>query len=171
MVVCGMSATSDPLTGFLCYARADADLVDRFVALMRERLTSLRGVGLDAWWDRAIVVGTPWDESIRAAIRESRFGIVCVTPALFASPYIREVELPGLMGEGRIVCPVGIRRVLIDLADMRGLEHLQIFTERPRGARDSKWFAETRGVQRERFCDELVRQIVARLNGELPPCL
>ncbi len=154
------------LAGFVSYAHDDAAIVDPFLELMKPRCGALRDVELVGWWDRAILCGDRWRQEIDAALERCDFGLVLVTPSFLASRFIGTVELPALLASGRAVFPVGIERVDFARADLKRLEDRQIFGLRAARARQARWFSECAGVNRARFCDRLVGEMVDRLLHE-----
>jgi len=155
-------------TGFVSYAHADAGLVERFLALMAPRCQILRDIEVDAWWDRQILVGQRWAQEIAAAMESADFGLLCVSPSFLASPYIAQVELPGLLGDGKIIVPVGLDRVDLDRADLRSLDELWIFSYRSPRGHGERWFSECAGPNTARFCSRLVADIRDRLLQRRP---
>jgi TIR domain len=141
-------------------------LVEPFLQLMQSRCTALRDIAFDTWWDRKILVGEFWEQEIARAMATSDFGFLCLSPAFLASDYVRRVELPALLAEGRMVVPVGIEPVDLKRADLRGVENLQIFRYRGPGAGARKCFSECGPVNRARFCDQLVGEMVDRFVEE-----
>ena len=154
--------------GFLCYARADRRLVDRFRRLLAPRLAIVQDLDVSIWWDEHILVGGLWDDEIRRAIDEADFGLLLVSPALLSREYIRRVEIPALLASpGTKILPVGLRRVDFARSDLRGLDARQIFLWRDAKG-ESRWFAGLAGENPERFCDALVAQIADLLLGSQP---
>lgn len=160
--------TAPSFRGFMVYAREDARLVGPFHELLRVRLDILRTPAVSLWWDRALRVGDPWDQEIRAAIHRADFGLVLLSPAMLASGYIRRVELPELIRSGAVIMPVGLQRVDLHRADLQGLDARQIYLHRPDGAASGRWFADLAGQNRARFCDGLLAEIVDRLTASVP---
>jgi hypothetical protein len=150
-------------TGFLSYAHADTALVERFLAPMRPRCTTLRDLELDPWWDRQILVGEDWKREIASAMDTADFGLLCITPSFLASRYVTEVEVPAFLAAERTIVPVGLEPVDFGRADLKGLEDRQIFRYRRPGTPRQLWFAECAGINRARFCDALVAQMADRM--------
>jgi hypothetical protein len=151
--------------GFVSYARDDAALVERFLAVMRPRCAVQRDVELQLWSDRAIVAGKRWEQEIGVALAAADFGLLCVSPSLLASSFVTTVELPALLRRERLAIPLALEPLDFDQVDLKGLEALQVFRlrrpEKPRG----RSFDECRGVNAKRFCDELVGEIVQGLGA------
>jgi hypothetical protein len=70
---------------FLCYARADSDLVTRLK-------TDLLGQGVKVWIDReGLQPGTlDWEEALRTAIRSARAVLLIASPNARGSRYVRD---------------------------------------------------------------------------------
>ncbi len=149
-------------TGFVSYAHGDARLVDRFLALMSPRCAILRDPEIEHWCDRRILAGARWEDEITRAIDTCDFGLLCLTPRFLASPYITAVELPALLERG-VVIPVVLQAVDLERADLRGLQRLQLFRYRPPSTSEQRAFRDCAAANAERFCDELVAHMAARL--------
>jgi hypothetical protein len=151
--------------GFVSYAHEDARSVDAFMRLMRPRCGMQREVRLDGWWDRAILCGHGWRGEIDRALRECDFGLLLVSPSLLASSFIADNEIPALIASERPIFPVGLVRVDLARADLKGLDEYQLQLLRRTGEVGGRWFTELGGANRDRFCDELVAAMVDRLLG------
>jgi TIR domain len=153
---------------FVSYARADTDLVERFLGLLRPRCQILRDVDVSLWWDRELLVGEAWAAELDQVMATAPVGLFLVTPNFLASEYVTEVELPRYLHQpGRVVVPVGLRRVDLRLADTKGLSDLQMYIPRPSGRSEGRWFSECGGENAHRFVDGLVDQLVTRITKEL----
>jgi hypothetical protein len=151
-------------TGFVSYARDDAALVDRFVALMRPRCASLRDAELRLWTDRSIGAGERWRQEIVTVLTDADLGLLCVSPSLLASSFITTVELPEFLREERLAIPFALEPLNRDRLDLKGLESLEIFHLRRNGEARGRSFDECRGVNAKRFCDELLDEVLRRLD-------
>jgi hypothetical protein len=149
----------------LSYAHEDTVLVERFLAPMRPRCSTLRELELDTWWDRRILVGEGWRAEIARALETADFGLLALTPSFLASPYVIEVELPALLAGEKLIFPVGLEAVDLRRADLKGLEDRLIFRHHTAGSTRQLWFAECAGANRARFCDTLIAQMVDRMTG------
>lgn len=166
MVMTSASGGRPSIGGFLSYAHADRRVVERFRRLLAPRLEILRAGDVSVWLDDHILVGQPWDEAIRAAIARADFGLLLLSPALLSRPYVRDVEIPLLMdGPGTRVMPVGLQRVDLARADLRGIEAHQIFRLRTGPDHEPRWFSELAGENPARFCDALVAEIADQVLG------
>jgi hypothetical protein len=154
-------------TGFISYAHADARIVDRFLDLMQPRCAILRDLEIDHWSDRRILAGEGWEAELTVAIDSSDFGLLCVTPRFLASKYATAVELPALLRRGMVI-PVVLEDVDLALADLQGLQDLQLFRYRPPGSTEHRAFGDCAGASHGRFCDALVAQMVQRLRPRAP---
>ncbi len=156
--------TSPPeLFGSVSYAHDDERLVNEFLRLMKPRCASLRQCTLNSWTDRTILLGQDWRDEIDLAIGNSDFGILLISPSFLASPFITEVELPALLARTEaLVLPIGLEAVSFGKADLKGLESLQTFLLHRRGQVERRWFSETGGNNRKRFCDHLIEQLMSR---------
>lgn len=159
--------TKPHLSGFVSYAHDDAVLAHTFLNLMSPRCNILRQCTLDPWWDRRLLVGQTWRSEIEAAIEVADFGLLLLSPSFLASPFIVGVELPGLLRRpGNLIIPVGLESIDLGRADLRELDHLQIFRLLLKGEPDPRWFSELGGNNRKRFCEDLLGQMVERFERE-----
>lgn len=133
--------------------------------MLRPRCATQRAVELNLWWDRLIVAGDRWQSEIAGALQHADFGLLCVSHALLASRYVTDVELPALMASNRPIIPVALEPLNLEQLDLKGLQPLQIYHFRPPRNVRGMSFAECGGVNARRFCDELVTQIVQRLDS------
>ena len=148
--------------GFVSYAHGDARVAEHFLDLMQPRCANLRGLEIDHWTDRRILVGARWEQEIAHAIEGSDFGLLCVTPRFLASRYVTTVELPVLLRRA-VVIPVVLEEPAAELSDMQGMDDLQLFRYHPPGGGRGLAFGDCAGSNAGRFCDALVAQVVKRL--------
>jgi len=83
---------------FISYSRRDARWVDRLRTLFAP--LERRGV-LATWSDADLRAGSTWSPQIRAVMQRATAALLLVTPALLASRYVRQVELPFLEARAR----------------------------------------------------------------------
>jgi hypothetical protein len=154
---------------FISYAHADARLKDRLVSLLGAWFDSANDYIFMPWQDGDILVGSEWHEQIQDAIKVSDFGLLLVSPAFLASPYITREELqhfiaPDPLGQisNRVAVPVAVSGLRFDGSmDMKGLEARQIFRDRAGKAFEDR----STGKPRKDFVNELFGKIVQRLNN------
>ncbi len=167
------------LAYFLSYARADRPQVERLRGLLAPRLAIVRGFRFTGWIDDEIRLGERWTDAIEAALAGCDLGLMLLSPAFFASGFIRREELPhfidqsaapaapGATGQTRIrkpLVPVMLKPVPLDgSADLAGLEQLQVFRDRAGRA-----FSQTRGPTADAFADDLVAAILSKLRVLYP---
>jgi hypothetical protein len=168
------------LAYFLSYARADRPQVERLRDLLAPRLAIVRDFRFTGWIDDQIHVGERWTDAIDAALAGCDFGLMLLSPAFFASGFIRSEELPRFIelvagpgtGPGAAVqtrirkplVPVMLKPVPLDgSADLAGLEQVQVFRDR-----EGRAFSQTRGTTAEAFADALVAAILAKLRVLYP---
>lgn len=150
-----------PVTFFVSYARADKPLADAFLQCLVPQLLTSKHYSYTLWRDTDILVGEPWREDIRQALEACHLGLLLVSPAFLASPFITQEELPRFVGQGaRPVLPVLLQRVDWQRHDLRGLQDHQIFQLHP-----AQSFAHcTTAARRSRFVETLFAQIEQRLD-------
>lgn len=136
---------------------------------MTPRLQIDRRLEFSLWADDLVLVGQPWDDTIRRAMAAADFALLLLSPTFLSRHYIRDVELPTLLGSpGTVVMPVGLRRVDFDRSDTGGLQSRQVFRWGDPRTGNHRWFSELGSENRERFCDALVAQITDRLLALTP---
>ncbi len=164
------------LNYFVSYARADRADAGRLLGLLQPRLAIMRGFGFSHWIDDAIAVGERWTDAIDDALSSCDFGLLLLSPAFFASGFIRREELPVFIEQTRTpagqartrvrkpLVPVLLKQVPLDgSADLAGLEQLQVFRDR-----ENRSFAQTRGHVRDAFASHLARAIATKLARGYP---
>lgn len=83
---------------FISYSRRDVHWVDR----LRTLFAPLERRGVTATWaDADLRAGGAWSPQINAAMQQASAALLLVTPALLASDYVRQVELPFLVARAR----------------------------------------------------------------------
>ena len=106
---------------FLCYARKDNEDPDpkaRWLDRLREHLDPL--LGHDELWtfsDNDIRAGERWHDRIQRQLEGVRAAVLLVSPSFLASQYVRDHELPKLLGraqEGGVeLIPVFLRPCVV----------------------------------------------------------
>ena len=136
------------LKGFISYAERDTKLVTSFVELMKERLAILSECSIDAWWARQhLLIGHEWSDEIDVAMQDADFGLFLVSPAF-------------------LLFPVGLKTVNLQTSNMKGLAEKQLFRYRKDGEPGGRWFNTTNGANQDRFCDQLVDEMLQRFRQE-----
>ncbi len=147
---------------FVSYAHADRALVDALLRELEKQYRAASHYEYRVWRDGQIPLGARWREAIEAATRECDFGLVLVSPALLASEFVRDHELPHFVGEraAKPVLPVGLDKVDFRHHDLGGLQEHQIFLKEGRS------FGELRSApQKREFAFELFTRIQERLDA------
>lgn len=113
---------------FLSFARLDADVAQRLWQRLESATAVDRVYEFHLWrFDQALLVGDDWDACIREALAACDLGVLGLSDAFLGSKYIRDVELPALLDvPGKRAVPLALRQIS-PYADMRGLEHKQIY--------------------------------------------
>ena len=153
------------VTLFVSYARANRVLASKFLDRFRDSVGPARNYSYSFWRDGDILVGEGWHEEIQQAIEKSDLGLLLISPAFLASQYIAENELPKFVGlrSKKPVIPVMLQPVDLDLHDLKGLKHRQIFRLDRSRFHNPKSFAECTGQQRDDFALGLFRQVESKL--------
>src|SRR5271170_3396434 len=105
---------------FISYAKSDnesSDPAKRWLDRLVEHLKPLALQGLiTTWSDQQIEIGEEWHVQIQSALTSARIAVLLVSPALLASEYIRNNELPILLRrareEGVLILPIILRPCL-----------------------------------------------------------
>ena len=150
---------------FISYARKNQTLANRFVEEFSEQVGSARRYRYHFWRDTALLVGQDWHEEIQNAVEECDLGILLISPSFLNSSYINEHELPAFLGDrAKPVIPVMLQRVDFNHHDLRGLGKFQIFRYQKSTFKQSKTFAECKGLHRTAFAQALFREVQERLD-------
>lgn len=153
---------------FVSYAHTDKKSADQLLELLRPRLKIANHVGFSEWIDHQITPGDLWRERIQAAIENSDFGLLLLSPAFFASEFIIDEELARYISQNdrsitihKAIVPVGLKAIPLDgRANLNGLQQTQIFRDR-----ENRWFNQLRGHSKDAFADELTAKILAKLEA------
>jgi uncharacterized protein YjbI with pentapeptide repeats len=159
---------------FVSYAHDNRTLVEALVKELSTHFAASARYELIPWIDQDILVGENWRKSIEQAIHGCDFGLLLVSPAFFASKFIREKELPHFVGSEddskcKPVLPVGLVPVSFGSHDLKGLGEHQVFlmrTERTEGRYYDQLQA---GAKKREFVHKLYLAIEKRLNAFFAP--
>jgi hypothetical protein len=155
-----------PCKYFVSYAHKDKEHVDQLLALLKTQLKIVKNAQFSGWDDQKIVLGNRWKDEITAAMNESDFGILMLSPNFFASDFIVEEELTHFLlhnnGKTQIlksVVPVGLKPINLDGSrDLKGVENVQLFLDQ-----NGRWFNQTKGHIKDAFAEQLANQILIKL--------
>jgi len=166
----------NPLRCFVSYAHTDKAQAQALMELLAPRLAISSHYEFSAWIDDDISLGSRWTDAIDTALRDCDFGLLLLSPAFFASGFIRRDELPTFIdqvrrpGQGnhtrlrKPVIPVQLKAIPLDgSADLAGLEQLQLFTDD-----QGRAFHQLRGHLKDGFADQLVSAMLRRLRTLFP---
>ena len=154
------SATGKRL--FLSWAHTDRAAKDALVGPLTDNLRILRGVRFTWWEDSHLLIGDQWRRALLARLAACDYGVLLLSPAFFASDFIRAHELPRFVGEGadKGALPVGLERFPLDGSrELHGVDRHQIFTAPGSG----KFFTQTRGHAGRQFAQDLATAIRNRV--------
>jgi hypothetical protein len=150
---------------FVSFARANKNLATRFIEKFQEQAAPSRTYRYVFWRDARILVGENWHDEIQDALKKCDMGLVLVSPAFLGSKYIQEHELPRLVGsDAKPLIPVMLQPVDFERHDLKGLEDAQLFRLDSPRFQSPKSYGECTGFQRDRFAQELFRQVEMRLD-------
>ncbi|MGK3208376.1 hypothetical protein [Amycolatopsis sp. MEPSY49] len=117
------------------------------------------------WWaDSHLNCGEQLMPGIIDRLDEADFGLLLASPQYLKSRFIRQHELPRFAGPDSDKGALPVKLTPMPRYDgghdLGGLEKLIVFE------RDSKSFAEMKGVQRNLFANELADSIMRRVRGQ-----
>jgi hypothetical protein len=120
------------------------------------------------WFDDSLLeTGRRWNEALLNRLGESDYGLLLVSFAFCASPFIINHELPLFVGPAALrgALPVALKPVPLDgTFDTHGVNAHLIFTI------DGKAYSElTRDSHKDQFATELTRAIGARIRADTTP--
>lgn len=153
---------------FVSYAHRNSLLAQDFIARLGDVLAPARRFEYSRWEDSNLIVGDGWENQILEAIEKCDLGLLLISPAFLASPFITKSELPEFVSGGKPSVPVMLQPVDLDLHDLKGLGKKQIFRFAPPGSTHPRAYAECRSHSRDAFVLELFRQIEKKLEVSTP---
>jgi hypothetical protein len=148
---------------FLSWCHEDEALKQDLFRRLRPNVDILRDVRVEWWEDPDLLLGNPFHPAILERLAACDYGVLLLSPAYFASPYITRYELPRFSGPraDKGALPVELRRVPLDGSrDLYGIDRQQIFRYR------GKAYQELTGAGRDGFASDLATQIRRRLLGD-----
>lgn len=153
---------------FASYAHDDELMVAALLKELQKQFDASRRYELDVWFDRRILVGTRWEEEIAGAIAQCDFGLLLLSPAFFASEFIRATELPRLLGQTKDgapkpIVPVGLVPVDFSRQGPGDIYEHQIFLRRRDGSRGRFYDQLNSAADRRDFVHHLSGEVEARL--------
>lgn len=149
---------------FVSYAHHNKKIVADFLDRLSDVLAPSKTYQYIRWIDHDLMIGEDWEEQILEAIKECDIGMLLISPAFLASPFITGKELPQFVSGEKSSVPVMIQPVDFKLHDLKGLEKKQIFRF------DNPEFSEPRAYgdcsenQRDAFVLALFRKIEQKLS-------
>jgi len=149
---------------FVSYAHADDEYADPFLDDFKEMLAPSKKYRFEFWRDTVILPGETWVKEIRKALERCSLGLLLVSPAFLASPFITEKELSKFVGESsKPFIPVMLRKVNLKLHDLKGLRETQLFRLKA-GPNNYRSYAQCGSSQKSDFVYSLHEQVEARLD-------
>ncbi len=116
------------IKAFNSYAHADQTLAGRLCGRLTTYFAADTHFTFKIWRDSSILPGEEWHEVIQQALRDCPCGLLFLSPAFFASGYIKAQELKTLLSTpGKVILPVMLERVDFVRQDLEGVEKLQVF--------------------------------------------
>ncbi len=155
---------------FVSYAHDNRQLAEALVKDLGTHFAASARYALIPWMDRDILVGERWKESIEEAIKDCDFGLMLLSPAFFASRFIKAHELPRFVGAPdnprlKPVLPVGLVPITFGRHDLQGLEEHQIFRFQNERLEGRYYDQMPAGARRREFVRQLHLAIEKRLDA------
>jgi hypothetical protein len=147
---------------FLSWCREDLALKLDLLGRLEPNLKILSGIDFSWWEDSQLNVGETWRRQILNRLSDCDYGLLLLSPAFFASDFIKTVELPHFVGTTATkgALPVLLRAVPLDGSrTLHGVETTQVFTL------NGKSYAELQGADRDDFAVKLASSIARRILG------
>lgn len=152
---------------FVSHAHRNRVLVADFLDRLADVLAPSKSFRYDRWIDADLILGEDWDVQIRTAVDQCNFGLLLISPAFLASPYIVKSELPRFISGEKSSVPVMLQPVDFKLHDLKGLERQQIFRfDNPEFSKP-RAYGECSDDQRDAFVLDLFRKIEKKLRLSL----
>jgi hypothetical protein len=152
------------IDGFVSYAHSDDEYADPFLRGFKEMVAPSKKYRFEFWQDPIILPGEAWVKEIMKALERCSLGLLLVSPAFLASPFITKKELPRFVGgSAKLVIPVMLRKVNLKRHDLKGLGKTQLFRLKA-GPDNYRSYAQCGSSQRSDFVYELHEQVEARLD-------
>lgn len=149
---------------FVSYAHRNKRIVADFLERLSDVLAPSRSYQYIRWIDHDLVLGEDWEEQILEAIEDCDVGILLISPAFLASPFIAEKELPRFVSAEKSSVPVMIQPVDFKLHDLKGLGEKQIFRFDNPEFSEPRAYGECSENQRDAFVLDLFRKIEQKLS-------
>ena len=148
---------------FISYSHNNQTMANNFIEKFSEYIKPSKIYDYVVWRDVDINVGDLWEVKILTNLKECDCGLLLISPSFLNSTFIKEKELPALLGGGKIVIPVALTKINFEHHDLHGLEHTQIFRLSDASFKMPRSFTELKEKRREDFIDELFCQMENRL--------
>ncbi len=148
---------------FVCHAHRNKVLVTDFLDRLADVLAPSKSYRYERWIDADLILGEDWDRQIRTAVDQCDFGLLLISPAFLASPYIVKSELPRFVLDEKSSVPVMLQPVDFNLHDLKGLERQQIFRFDNPEFTQPRAYGEVSENQRDAFVLDLFRRIEKKL--------
>lgn len=120
--------------------KISTDFIDRFF----DYIEPSKKHEYSYWMDTTdLVIGKDWTNQIeQKAIKECDCGLLLISPSFLSSKYIIEKELKSLLEENKKIVPVALRKIDMNLHDLKGLEKYQIFFYDKKNKNNPKAYSE-----------------------------
>jgi hypothetical protein len=145
---------------FLSWSHQDLALKEDLLRRLTPSLAILRGLRVGWWEDSDLLIGEDLRSAIVSKLGSCDYGVLLLSPAYMASPFVAAYELPRFVGPAadKGALPVALRPLPLDGSrELRGIEQVMIFRYR------GKAFSELNGAGRDGFAGELATQVRRRI--------
>lgn len=148
---------------FVSYAHRNRALVSDFLDRLADVLAPSKSYQYIRWIDLDLILGEDWEKQILTAVDQCDFGLLLISPAFLASPFIANSELPKFSSGEKSSVPVMLQPVDFKLHDLKGLEKRQIFRFENPEFSEPRAYGECSDDQRDAFVLDLFRKIEQKL--------
>ena len=149
---------------FVSYAHRNKKIVADFLDRLSDVLAPSKAYQYIRWTDHDLVLGEDWEEQILEAIEDCDVGMLLISPAFLASPFIAGKELPRFVSGEKSSVPVMIQSVDFKFHDLKGLGKKQIFRFDNPEFSEPRAYGECSENQRDAFVMALFRKIEQKLS-------
>lgn len=152
--------SKNPVSFFVSYAHANKSAKETFMSLFSEQTAAAKNFDYQFWSDKDLRIGSDWRQSIAAALDETDFGLLLISPAFLGSKFIVERELPTYLNHaGKHCFPVMLAPIDFDRHDLKGLQDKQIYRLDSADFKVPRAFSELKPKRKTDFVQGVFAQI------------
>ncbi len=159
------------VTVFVSYAHQNGELVEEFIALLKQQAAPVGPYRLTFLADHGAVSsgagipsGEPWHQWIQDSISRCDLGLLVLSPAFLGSAYIRQHEIPRFRDDKKPYIPVILQK-LSQRHDLLGLGAIQYFAYQPNPGAPGTPYFDCGEKERFHFTQQLYERMLSRLDA------